>query len=259
MKPVVHKRLTRVALELCGDTLSQSLRDRAKAIVRGSVYEDDVTLERLRNWHFYRSEDSPISKRRWGFIRPTSEHIFIEHITALRRAPRESETRYLLLGRLLHHIQDMSTPSHVLAIYHGPKKPDHFETFVEDHLCRITGSDVNPFEDVADFWNLYQEAAKRTSEYVANGTFQALRDGVTQPLPLSEFWQTWSEKEDGFRRGFGSFGPLSECFDRFDDPLDAPCGISDTALLEIQKNLCDRAIADTCRALRYADTLPDPQ
>ena len=259
MKPVVHKRLTRVAIELCGDTLSQTMREHAKAIVRGSVYEDDVTLERLLNWHFYRSDDSPISRRRWGIVRPTSEHIFIKHIQALKRAPRDNEARYLLLGRLLHHIQDMSTPSHVLAIYHGPGNPDPFETFVEDHLCAISGEGIDPPTPPADFWALYQKAARETLAYVDGGSFEIVRENGRERLKFSEFWKTWEEKEDPMRRGFGTFGPLSECFDRFDDPSDTPCGISDATLLQIQKTLCDRAVVDSCRALRYADTLPDGQ
>ena len=34
----------------------------------------------------------------------------------------------ILVGRILHHVQDMSTPSHVVPVYHGLVVKDRFET-----------------------------------------------------------------------------------------------------------------------------------
>ena len=254
MKPAVHKRLTEVAIALCGERLSSEMRSFASEIAKGSVYEDNVSLERLFNWHFYRSADSTIPRRFYGFMRPTSEHILLKHIQKMLRHGKKERERYEQLGRVLHHIQDMSTPSHVLAIYHDPATIDQFEAFVEVHLDTIAGDGtIVPINSESDggLAGIYHR-------YVTHGTFEATEHGTPKQLPLTRFWHDFHEDEDPRRRGFGMFGDLHECFNPVGGTERCPYEITLHTLLKIQEHFCRRAIADSCLALLYADAHASP-
>lgn len=91
----------------------------------------------------------------------TSENILNKRIKEFEElVEKNSFKRYNKFGRILHHIQDMSTPSHVLPIYHGPKFPlylspkkieDYFETFMCKNNDNITLKNVHiPLSDNSD-------------------------------------------------------------------------------------------------------------
>jgi len=44
----------------------------------------------------------------------------------------------LVSGRLTHHIQDMSTPSHVVPVYHGPGLKDEYENFGAEYAGKVS-------------------------------------------------------------------------------------------------------------------------
>ena len=110
---------------------------------------------------------------------------------------KNSFKRYNKFGRILHHIQDMSTPSHVLPIYHGPKFPlyvslkkieDHFETFMYKNDDNITLEDVHiPSSDnnINSFFQIYDNAAHEMLEMLKNGFY--IDSKHSQKLPYSLF------------------------------------------------------------------------
>ena len=58
MKPVTHKTITRLALELCKDKLSSKIFEHSCSIIQGSDDEDTTELiKRATNWHFYRDKN----------------------------------------------------------------------------------------------------------------------------------------------------------------------------------------------------------
>jgi predicted metal-dependent hydrolase len=60
MKPEIHKTLTRMAIEHFKSQLPDHIWQNKEKIIEGTKAEDDITLSRLWNWHFYRQKNSPI-------------------------------------------------------------------------------------------------------------------------------------------------------------------------------------------------------
>ena len=128
MHPKVHQALTRITLDTFASCLPEYLTSHAGQIIDGTKAEDRLWgPSRVKNWHFYRRAGSPILEQtRWLRMRPTSEYIFAERVKEMQSCAIDDPKRYEYLGRILHHIQDMSTPSHVRPVYHGPVLHDHF-------------------------------------------------------------------------------------------------------------------------------------
>jgi len=139
MHPKTHQALTRFTLTTFESSLPEVIKVHAEEIIHGTKAEDGWwEPARALNWHFYRREGSPIPERtRWLRMRPTSEHIFAAHLAKMQSYAVDDPRRYRYLGRIVHHIQDMSTPSHVRPVYHDPLVHDHFESFMVDMLPNL--------------------------------------------------------------------------------------------------------------------------
>ncbi len=267
MKACVHKMLTAIALQRCGDKLSKTISKFASEILRGVEDEDDIRPERMLNWHFYRSNEKIKGKK---LIKYTSEDIFAKRITNMKKHKKDDKKRYNNLGRILHHIQDMSTPAHVIPIYHGPSFSlkdkfnirDYFEEFMSKQTNADTlGETVVLGKSQKDFITLYEDAAKATLKYIQNTTFKlkpVKTDEHKQKLFLNEFWQNCEQNENPKLKGFGSYGPLHGCFlSTATDFCNCPSKIAKGELLKIHTYICNKAIQDTCDALFYAAALDD--
>lgn len=261
MKACVHKTLTAIAIKRCGDKLSEAMQYFDNEILRGVVDEDAITSERMLNWHFYRSNEK-IASKCYIVCKPTSEDIFAKRIKEMKKYKKDDKRRYNNLGRILHHIQDMSTPSHVIPVFHGGNIRDYFEEF----MSKQTNTDTLEEKVVLgnsqkNFTTLYEDAAKETLEYVENTTFELKpveTNGHKQTLFLNEFWQNCEQNENPKLKGFGSYGPLHSCFlSTATDFCNCPSKIAYGELLKIHTYICNKAIQDTCDALFYAATLDD--
>lgn len=196
---------------------------------------------RATNWHFapHNLERSTLQKPIWSFMEPLTVHISSDYILKkcnkeMQREIRKKSPKDVanILGRVLHHIQDMSTPSHVVPVYHGPLLTDSFETylnkeFLADELNLITISrslpssptDLTPAPGTTVI-DLYMEAAEKTLQFLKpeNSNFRVDRNGVQCRLPWSYFWADKStHHKNGYPTecavgGFGSFGPLGKHF-----------------------------------------------
>ncbi len=261
MKACVHKTLTKIALLRCGDKLPETITRFADEILRGVVGEDDPSIPRILNWHFYRSNEK-IASKYLLFAKQTSEDIFAKHIEKMNQYGKNDKRRYNNLGRIIHHIQDMSTPSHVIPIYHGVNIKDHFETFMEKQTTTdMLGKEVICDRNKKNFTTLYKDSAEETLVYIKTATFELKEvktDGQKQILHLNEFWQDYHQNEDPKLKGFGSYGPLHGCFlSTATDSDNCPSKIADGELFKIHTYICNKAIQDTCDALFYASTLDD--
>ena len=257
MKACVHKTLTGIAIKRCGDKLSEAMHDFANEILRGVVDEDAIRPERMRNWHFYRSNKRIGGKK---LIKYTSEDIFHKRIKEMNKYGKDDKRRYNNLGRILHHIQDMSTPAHVIPIYHGIIIKDYFEEFMSKQTNADTlGEKVVLGNSQKDFTTLYEDAAKATLAYIKTATFELKEveiNGRKKILPLNEFWQDYHQHEDPKLKGFGSYGPFHEYFvSTATDFCNYPTKIAHGELLKIHTYICNKAIQDTCDALFYAAAL----
>jgi len=259
MKACVHKTLTKIALQRCGDKLPKTMHKFSDEILRGVEDEDDARPERALNWHFYRS-NRKIKTKEYLFCKPTSENIFAKRIKEMNKYGKDDKRRYNNLGRIIHHIQDMSTPSHVIPIFHGGKTRDYFEEFMSKQAnADALGEKVVRGNSQKNFTTLYKDSAVATLEYIRNTTFELKEvktDGQKQTLYLNEFWQNHHQNEDPKFKGFGSYGPLHGCFlSTATDFCNCPSKIAKGELLKIHTYICNKAIQDTCDALFYAAAL----
>jgi hypothetical protein len=115
-------------------------------------------------------------------------------------AAREGDVRrfYSRLGRALHHIQDMASPSHVAPIQHG--LGDRFEN-VDIRLLLVDGVDI---EDVVE-----PMEAPEAHEWLARDTWTVIQSGGLDVCGATIPWTAfWSSRE-------GRFGRYGEAGNRF--------------------------------------------
>lgn len=119
-----HPELTRQAVELYRQCEGVPLSDElANALAEGTENEDASILtlgQRMANWHFY-NRDGKL-RDSW-FANRSLDVIFakrnVELETLLAAKTRDREQIYERAGRVLHYIQDMSVPAHVVPVYHA--------------------------------------------------------------------------------------------------------------------------------------------
>ena len=241
MKPDDHARITSKAVRLFHqygrNTISDAMIKSIDRICAGSKKEDAFTLERLRNWHFYNKWlllplTVPCSSCILHF---TPEHLIIKRDHQLNRAinKRKRKQLFTLTGRILHHIQDMSTPSHVVPVYHDPIYRDSYETYLcdcylndSDHLnsiaTEINSETMTRLQEITvnNVLEIYQARAEKTNAYLepANSHFSAMVNNQPEQLSWSMFWQPNQKKNRApadhhfSLSDFGKFGPLGKIF-----------------------------------------------
>jgi len=263
MKPETHREITRLAINICEEKggLSSALQQPARQdeVVSGSGDEDEKNLwQRMTNWHFYRAEGSPIPKNIKAIFKTTSEDILETRIAEFISADPGTTNRFEWLGRILHHIQDMSTPSHVIPIFHGPELPflslrstdDYFEKFLDDRLenIKVNSSIIDELsiDDVESFEGLYQTAAVDMLALL-----QKPSTGHEDSLPFAMFWKSASEEECKKIKGFGVYGDCHHYFKRKKENDDQHDPVF-KALIDIQQMIAGQAILHTSRALLFA-------
>lgn len=265
-----------------------------------SASEDDVSfsskLQRPFNWHFYNNRKS-IGNSDWIPGHRTSEKRFAsllekleKYIGKCAKNPDRHNVEDLVeaTGRIMHHIQDMSTPSHVVPIYHGPGLSDHFESYIESYARRIkphlsqshdhgaegdramvciTPAEIKAAIDQA-FTNpaahpmaeLYESSAQATLKLLKEESVTLYCNGVKQSFPLTAFWQenAGGTREDEsfwlrkFSEDFGSFGTLGNNFGKMNFTVDkAFYEGSPDEYLRIYKKLLKKTLIDSVVVLEF--------
>lgn len=217
MHPKVHQALTNMTLATFASRLPDVIKTHTKQIIDGVKAEDNWwEPSRSMHWHFYRRKGSHIlEKTRWLRMRPTSEYILAKRVEKMQSYAIDDPKRYEYLGRVLHHIQDMSTPSHARPVYHDPILHDHYESFMVDALKMQTFKPDIPDTVIVqedDFITLYRNAAESTLHFMDIYTVSATVNGQGKELPLSVFWEDSTIREDKKHPGFGHFGKLHKAF-----------------------------------------------
>lgn len=261
MKVTTHKTITRFALELCREKLDLQMCKNSQFIIKGSEDEDEHTIERIKNWHFYRQDTSPIPEKvKMLWLKdclPTSEIIIQKRIDDMYAADKFGQEYCYQLGRVLHHIQDMSTPSHVTPIYHGFFKKDYLEGFMEKNDSRITANSITiptSIDGISKLYDIYDNAANEMLD-ILSGTFD-VHNGCkeSKKLPYSLFWKNYKEKEDEKINGFGVYGKYHKYFKETKALKNNKFGITKETLLSIQDTVINQAVINSCKALLYLNS-----
>jgi len=286
MKAETHQAITRLALERFLDQDETKLRKALKKrrfqnqLLWGTKDEDGISPSRILNWHFYPANDTvskevelpllPIS------IKPTSEKILSRRQGQVERSIKGGASDWLFsnMGRVLHHIQDMSTPSHVIPIYHGPKLEDPFEAYLISHWQPLSGKLTGNNQIIAaapnsttddDFSTLYHKAARRFQErnMTVGWIFPVQLNAAGDQANFDDFWGNYDPETEPCAdvpfdvKGFGCFGPLGTAFGQANtlERDGRALSITPKVYAEVAQFFVAHALADTLRALNRLDRL----
>ena len=155
------------------------------AFARGSREEDTRNLvERGLNWHFYNRDGA--LRNSWLFNRSNSI-VFQRRINDLEAAIAKKAPLaelYRAAGAVAHHIQDMSSPAHVMPIYHangifGVK--DAFDAYVAqpfNQMPQICPAVQCPAREKPEFFmaGLLEGAARHTIGQIEKPVFNSAKN-----------------------------------------------------------------------------------
>ena len=288
MKPTSHKQITSFALEIFQENSSTLFADLIAeerfrdALIEGTADEDNVSYLRGTNWHFYPANDElkhasrTLCKSSKIVVRPTSDSILTFREQELRSGLTDGHSKQLFqtMGRILHHIQDMSTPSHVVPVYHGILVKDPYETFLVENwpamAQRLTlyQRDLRTIieEPQSSLSQLYHSAAAKLLNTLLSPdfSFRVQIDGGTAhgtgDLVWIPFESTDPKPVKGVPfhfKGFGKFGPIGRRFGRtslFEDH-DHTYKIEVETYLNLAFRFVRMATEDTLRALHIFDAM----
>jgi hypothetical protein len=259
--PDLHGKYTEAAFTLYREHCQPAPPSGAvESVVKGVQAEDSATLTRAGNWHFY-NRDGRVRKAWWGPER-NLDAVFRQRIQELEgrletRDPNPSEV-YKAAGRVLHYIQDMSVPAHVVPIYHGPGLKDRFDGYppaagdaLRNAVHEALGRDLaaggcerlrpGHGEGSADFFpSLLDNTAQTTLRAIGQ---------TDHPDAGSERWlKFWDSSRNP--KGFAKYGPCS--FKAGVHP--ETCGGVDNAALDrFYQARYQRTLEDTVRVLLYLE------
>ena len=182
-------------------------------------------FSRLRNWHFHNTNTKAKDFRFVPFLRRirlyyTSLYRLKDLLDSLANHDL-SEKSWILRGRILHHIQDMSCPAHAVPVYHSindsyEKNMGRFydrgngwpgiEERINDAMILATPL-AQTGDGVKDIETIYHESAHATNRYANQHKIQSYSGGMQKPLKMSMFWI-----EPSGNNFFGSYGPWGEEF-----------------------------------------------
>jgi len=89
-----------------------------------SLREEGVFTKKRRifNWHFYNPER--ISYSKVGLIEQSHSRLWGDLIKGINKNNKEYN-KLLFLGGIIHLIEDLTVPAHVIPVYHGPTAVKH--------------------------------------------------------------------------------------------------------------------------------------
>ncbi len=120
-----HRIITKLAIDYLNEHYPGYISDKeARKIIRGNISEDGWNLKAIIRWwnqHFY----APQKTKNWS--RPKSIDVRFNRI-AQRCFDRVNSRRYFhYVGEIVHHIQDVTNPSHVIPVFHFTNPKDRFD------------------------------------------------------------------------------------------------------------------------------------
>jgi hypothetical protein len=212
----------------------KKIQEGARLIKNGAFQQGSRTL------HFFNRKNrfKPRDIKLFGSlplytIYPTSEHSLRNYIQQLKDEISQgvSENRYILIGKILHIVQDMSSPANVVPVYRSPRSGDSFEdrlnskmglylshfNFNQDRFNRVCECSVG--EDCLEY--IYQDAAQKTLDRItkSDSEFSVEVNGETIKAGWDLFWEDDDPTTSFFYKcklnsikGFGRYGPLGRHF-----------------------------------------------
>jgi hypothetical protein len=224
--------------------LAENYKENIKKIQEGAKSAGNRIMQsRARNLHFYNYGNrlKPRKIKLFGVLPlytlyPSSEHCLRDYIGELGREIDEgiSVNAYELIGKILHLVQDVSSPPHVAPVFHSLRTRDSFEdrlnsriklyisnyTLSQEGFNQICCSEEYP-RDQQCIESIYNDAAGKTIDYIRNKKtqFEVKINGELKESGWHLFWMDHEYMQSGSifgkrpkLRGFGGYGPLGKHF-----------------------------------------------
>lgn len=188
--PAIHRGLAVRAVEL--ESISHPVpSEHAAAFYRGAAGEDWNIARKWLFWHHYYN---PAFRVRSLWRRPSDERVAMLDVAVRAAFARRDDARgWLLAGFLVHHVQDMASPPHVVPVAHGLF--DAFESKATRALLpSLTGTDVPDLDAIP------------AHRVLADATLAALGEPIlceSGPLATATIW---TPRAGRFGRSGSRFG-----------------------------------------------------
>jgi len=188
-----HRVLTERAVE------AEGLAGVGQWLWQGNRAEDTRLDIKWRQYSHYFRPGDPVTLQRRSTSDARVEMLWEEAERA--RAVGDEEAMWTAVGGVLHHIQDMASPPHVVPIAHDLR--DGFESWpVNDLVQGLTLTAPQPLDPIS----AHTQLALETWECVQNDVVT----GCGQTIPLSGIWQASPSGSFG-DYGAREFGEAGEC------------------------------------------------
>jgi hypothetical protein len=189
-----HQALTEAAVDAAlASGARPLLAEHRGAVIHGATAEDLNLHVKWTGWHhFYFPEgtlETPLRQASDARVRELWE----EALEAARHG--DLARAFDRAGHLVHHLQDMASPPHVVPVNHG--LGDGFERYgVRGSLARGTGREVAPLSGPA----AQQALARETLDAVRTGALPTAEGAI----PWSSFWAEPGTRGPGVFGGYGA-------------------------------------------------------
>jgi hypothetical protein len=269
-KPDLHYEFTLAAfdkyVELCPTGIPLDRRASLRESFAAGTKAEDADLTRLgsraTNWHFYNRDSIPPL---W-WANTTLEKVYERRVKRLHkllaRKPGAADTDKHLgkvfrqAGRVLHYVEDMSAPAHVIPVFHGFTIPDDFDEYqprdaaaLRRKLTREDCTRITKEQRAQDLKDLINATAKET--LVAIGQEGTAAEETRQLW--SKYWGN-PQVEAERSKHLDKFATYKDCkFKRSEGETGSSDCASDLQLEEFFAKRYLRVMEDTFRMLRYLE------
>lgn len=263
-----HEAITRQAIYLlnasyCCDFITP---EEAKMIIKGNVSEDDNFLKGLSrpiNQHFYNPRKA---NKYWKRIQSIT--VRFERIAKRCFKRIDSKKYFKYVGEIIHHIQDMTNPSHVVPVYHGPGLKDKFdEQYLSCYFPKRVEIDTLRSYGPIYLTSTLKPVAEKTLEAIKQSfEIYVMQDGVCIPRKID--WSCfWNENPTDWFGQYGYIGKPDKCAgEKIDNYFVSTIIKGDTTYFvdkliyeDFSRKQVELAVLETARFLFYAKRMYDRQ
>lgn len=256
-----HEHITRLAIKLLNQECQYTFinEKEAEAIIAGNISEDHFGfkwLNRLWNQHFYNPR-KPEDK--WERIH--SIDVRFERIAKRCFERIGTSSYYYSIGEVIHHIQDVTNPAHVVPVYHGGYKKDQFdEQDILQYNLKVDDLDTNKKYNAPYLLSILKPIALTTLDGI-NEQFQVKVKVNGQVLSRLIDWSYfWKEDSNTWFGYYGLLGaPSDSKGERTDNYMSSEIVRKDSTYIMDKKTYTDYssqqiklAIVETAKFIYYA-------
>ncbi len=250
-----HEMITEVAIghfNRCLDeghlgSLSQISEKERRTLVDGNLHEDLLgPIRRLKQWHFW---DPKRRNDNGKYINKTLHKRFDAVEKSIFKPLDFFSSKYSELGHLLHYLQDVTVPSHVVPIFHPAPplfKSDGFDKYAIDTYNLENETSFNCSSLISALPSNFNELLDSYAKY----TLKSIKEVIPAKGNKKYTWRLfWKEAKKNKR--FGKYGKVGNRFGKEMEvkKIDTPFFMTREIYNNFAKNLHEKALQATIQAI----------